>query len=230
MNIIETTVPISVDNLKKYFTDKNIFYKIDYEKSELKGKNFITYLSNLDLPCDVINIDIDLINEYFNSTSLVNISALENIAIDILLRYKKLNEIKIFDDFIDNNKKIIDKWCNKLESLIVYNMYMINSEEFRNYAKSFEKNDTNEIFGINFISLLKNERFYLFYNKIISKLKFYTHYFDDYMFKGKNMYSYWAVDKNPMFLITWAIAAGKGNEFIEAKIKNKEFIENVASF
>ena len=54
MNIIETIVPISIDNLKKYFTDKNTSFIIDYNNSSLKGNKFLTYISNLDVPCDVI--------------------------------------------------------------------------------------------------------------------------------------------------------------------------------
>ena len=46
MNTIETIIPISMDNLKKYFVDKETFYSIDYENSELKGKKMLTYLSN----------------------------------------------------------------------------------------------------------------------------------------------------------------------------------------
>ena len=64
--IIETKAPIAIDDLKKHFTDKDISFLIDYKKSDLKGEKLLTYLSNLDLPCDLKNIDNDLMKELFN--------------------------------------------------------------------------------------------------------------------------------------------------------------------
>ena len=37
------------------------------------------------------------------------------------------------------------------------------------------------------------------------------------MFKGRNLYSFWANNNNPMFLITWGI--------LEEKINSKEWQE-----
>ena len=48
--IIETKAPIAIDDLKKHFTDENVEFLIDYDKSDLKGEKLLTYLSNLDLP------------------------------------------------------------------------------------------------------------------------------------------------------------------------------------
>jgi len=228
MNIIETIVPISIDNLKKHFTDKETFYLIDYKNSELKGKKLLTYLSNLDLPSDIKEPDLELIKEYLHSITLVNINSLENIVIDILLEYKGISKTNKYETFIKENKDIISLWSDKLDSLSVFNMYIVNSDEFKQYANSFIKDDTASLEGVNFVSLLKKERFYLFYNKLNSNIKFYTHYFNDYMFRGKNLYEFWATSKNPMFLLTWGITQGKGKDYIEAKIKDKEIIKNVA--
>ena len=74
--MIETIVPIELKNLKKYFEDKTETYLIDYEKSKLKGAQFLTYLSNLDVPCDLSNYDDELLKEYFESSMLVNIPLL----------------------------------------------------------------------------------------------------------------------------------------------------------
>ena len=228
MNTIETIIPISMDNLKKYFVDKETFYSIDYENSELKGKKMLTYLSNLDLPSDIKNPDLELVKEYLHNTTIVNINSLENIVIDILLEYKGISETVIYKTFIKENENIISLWSDKLDSLSLFNMYIVNLDSFKDYAKSFEKDNTISLEGVNFVSLLKQERFYLFYNRLNSNIKFYTRYFDDYMFKGKNLYEFWSTPKNPMFLLTWGITQGKGKEYIEAKIKDKEIIKNAA--
>ena len=70
--IIETTAPIAIDELKKHFENNDVSYLIDYHKSELKGEKLLTYLSNLDLPCDLKNWDYSLLKDYFNSTSILN--------------------------------------------------------------------------------------------------------------------------------------------------------------
>jgi hypothetical protein len=222
MQIIETTAPISIEELKKYFTNKDTFYIIDYSKSEMKGSKLLTYLSNLDLPVDIKEPDLELVKDYFNSISLVNINSLENIAINILLQYKGLVKEDNYKDFIEQNKEIVSRWSDILDSLSIYNLYTLKSDEFRNYAKSFPKDDTKDLKGVNFLSILKHENFYLFYNKLNSNIKFYTHYFDDYMFRGKNLFSFWNNKNNLLFLLTLAVSQGKGNEFITAKQQDKE--------
>jgi len=216
--IIETKAPISIEDLKKHFQIENVSYIIDYSQSELKGKKLITYLSNLDLPANIKNPDLDLVKDYLHSVSLVNISSLENIVIDILFVKKNIAKGEHYHKFISENLEILDKWQNKLESLSVYNMFMLNSDKFREYAQSFPKDETQELEGVNFISLLKHSRFFSYYGKINNNtLKFYTHYFNDYMFRGKNMFEYWANEKNPLFLLTWSIANGKGKEYMQAR-------------
>jgi len=216
--IIETKAPISIEDLKKNFTETDVKYLIDYSISDLKGKKLITYLSNLDIPADIKNIDLDLVKDYLHSVSLVNISYLENVVIDILFVMKRFAKNKHYDKFISENFEILEKWQNRLESLSLYNMYMLNSDNFRDYAQSHTKDDTKDLKGVNFVSLLKHTRFFNYYKKINNdKLKFYTHYFNDYMFRGKNMFEYWANDKNPLFLLTWSIANNRGKEYMQAR-------------
>ena len=180
------------------------------------------------MPSDIKNPDLELVKEYLHNTTIVNINSLENIVIDILLEYKGISETVIYKTFIKENENIISLWSDKLDSLSLFNMYIVNLDSFKDYAKSFEKDNTISLEGVNFVSLLKQERFYLFYNRLNSNIKFYTRYFDDYMFKGKNLYEFWSTPKNPMFLLTWGITQGKGKEYIEAKIKDKEIIKNAA--
>ena len=234
MNIVETIAPISIDNLKKYFTDKTTFFVLNYKDSSLKGAKLLTYLSNLDIPCD-INVSgceekevYDLIKDYLHTNMLVNIPSLEKAVCHILHQAKGL--IPTNDkQFILDNKEILLKWISKLESLSLYNMYIVGDETFKEFSNKFEKDDSDELVGINFISLLKNEYFYSFYeNTRIDNLKFYTHYFNDYMFKGKNMYSYWANENNPLFLLTYGIAEGMitGETYISAKQQTIEELAN----
>lgn len=228
--VINTIAPIAIEDLKKYFVDKSITYVIDYTNSKLKGTKLLTYISNLDIPCDITfndkNEKYELLKEYLNSSILCTIPILEIETIKLLLEYKKIGTEKkpiLYKNFIEDNLEIIKQWENKLDSLTLYNMYIIDSPEMQEFVKGFPEDNTDNLTGINFLSLLKHEDFFMFYNKIDqSNLKFYSTYFNNYMFRGKNLYSYWANENNPLFLITFGIS--EGIQLIE----NKEEESNVA--
>ncbi len=234
MNIVETVAPIPIDNLKKYFTDKTTFFVIQYNESSLKGSKLLTYLSNLDVPCDISFSGCNeedcysLIKDYLHSTMIVNIPSLERAVNSILHQRKGLTPL-LDGKFIEENTIILDNWISKLESLSLYNMYIVENEQFKEFIDGFEKDDSSDLIGVNFVSMLKNEYFYSFYGNTDQKnLKFYENYFNEYMFKGKNMYSYWANQNNPLFLLTYGIAEGMitGETYNSAAKQSLEELSN----
>ena len=215
MNIVNTVAPISIDDLKKYFIDKDTFFIINYHTSTLKGKKLLTYLSNLDIPADISFAGcsdeefFEIIQEYFQFSSISNIPFLEKVAISVLKEKLKLVNTDFFGKFIEDNSALIDSWLSKIFSLTLFNMYTVDVPEFKEFVTAHPLDETDSTDGINFVSLLKHEEFYELYQKIdYSQLKFYKKYFEDYIFKGKNLYSYWANENNPMFLLTFSIANG----------------------
>jgi hypothetical protein len=140
---------------------------------------------------------------------LVSLPSLEALVISLLLQHKGIEEVKN-QDMLTALSLQLDSWVQKLDSLPLFNMYCINDEELQEWVKSEHKeNDTAELTGVNFVSLLKYEDFYQFYEKIDSTPTYYSKYFNEYMFKGSNLFSYWANENNPMFLLTSAIAEGQ---------------------
>ncbi len=215
MNIINTVAPIPIDELKKYFVDPDTKFLINYKDSKLKNSKLLTYLSNLDIPADIdLNGSenqefFDLLKAYFESPFLLNVDLLEESAIEVLLTRKNIIVKEEYSKFIDENTEIIDKWINVLESLLLYNISIINEPKIKETLSSYEIVPGQDLIGINFVNLIKHEHFYLFYDSVNnSNLKYYQGYFDDYMFKGKNLYSYWAHENNPLFLISFGIAEG----------------------
>lgn len=224
MRILETTLPISLEYIKEYFSDENIQFLIQYDESTLKSDKALIYLSNLELPCD-INFDpnneehLDLLKCYMNCNYIVNIPSLEKAFLQVLLEYKKTGWICdsnfTYLKFIEENLKEIEKINTVIESLILYNFYTIESVKFKEFVDQFEKIDKANI-GINFINLLKYEEFnLLFENYEIEKMKFYRDIFEDYMFKGKNLFAYWSNENNPLFLMTFGICKGIFPEKLE---------------
>lgn len=231
--IINTPAPISLDNLKKYFTDNSISYVIDYSNSTLKGAKLLTYVSNLDLPID-IEFDPksedgqELIKAYLESTALVNVLSLELAVIDYLLDYRFSDTAS---NFVLENNELFSRWAQMLDSATIFNMYMLNDESFKNYARQFPEQTFDKVLGINFVQLFKHDSFYTFYQKVDQEnLKFIPQLFDGYIFKGKNLYSFWAVETNPLFLLTWGIASGitTGEEYANAYALSLSEINNVS--
>lgn len=209
MKKIDTIAPISIENLKEYFADNNTFFIIDYTNSSLKGNKLLTYLSNLDVPCDIKFQSeeevFELMVEYFNTTMILNIDSLEKKALEILLYYKYNNDgiNETFEKFINNNEYIISKWISLIESLTLYNMFIIKKDESQEFVSQFPVRENDDLKGINFVSLLKHEVFYDLIAKIDPKnLFFFREYFEQNIFKGKNLFEYWANEKNFMFLLT----------------------------
>lgn len=230
--IIKTIAPIALEDLKKYFVDKSVIFIIDYKNSKLQGTKLLTYLSNLDIPSNIDFYDCDretklqLLKEYMQFGMIANIKTLEYLTMQIIEEAKGLFDHG-YKDFIEENSTLIDSWISKLDSLTIYNMYIINSDECREFALSFDNDDTDDLAGVNFVSLLKHQDFYTLYEKIDqSKLKFYSKYFQEYIFKGKNLYSYWANENNPLFLLTFAISNGDVDSQEYMKVK-KETIEEL---
>ena len=127
-------------------------------------------------------------------------------------------------------KSQLDTWTSKLESLALYNMYIIDDSTLKQWVTTeHETDDTTSLDGVNFISLLKNQDFFDFYQRMITVPKYYSGYFNEYIFKGKNLYNYWATEHNPMFLLTYAIATNQLNiaEYIECSERSNKELDNV---
>lgn len=230
MNLIETAAPISIDNLKKYFENKDTRFIISYSESTLKKEKLLTYLSNLDIPCDINFANCseeecyEMLQTYLHSPMLVNIPSIEQAVIHILGQARKVYPMQD-EKFINDNQEILNSWNKKLDSLTLYNMDIVADESFTDFVESFSKDDTDSLEGINFVSLIKNSNMFDLYSNIDqTQLTYYTKYFNDYMFKGKNLYSFWATENNPMFLLTFGIAEGivTPETYTEALKKDQE--------
>ena len=208
--VITTTAPIAIEYLKEYFADKETAYVIDYANSELKGEKLLVYLGNLDLPADIkfeTSEDLEeMVLAYASSTFIVNIKSLEFAMLNLLLK----NEIGV--PLTDELQVLLDHWSIRIKSLLLYNLHTVDLEEFNIFVDAATKDDTDSLVGVNFVSLLKYEELgniIVGDDNNLDECINYTKYFNDYMFKGKNLYSYWANPNNILFLQTWAVASGE---------------------
>tara|TARA_R110000851_G_scaffold280491_2_gene433799 strand:+ start:879 stop:1556 length:678 start_codon:yes stop_codon:yes gene_type:complete len=210
---ITTTAPINIEYLKEYFTDKETSYLIDYAGSTLKGEKLLVYLGNLDLPADIkfdTKEDLEeMIVAYASSTFIVSIQSLENAMLNLLFK----NDIGI--TVTNELQELIDHWSIRLKSCLLFNLHTLDLESTKSYIQKAPKDDTDTLVGVNFISLLKYEPTCEFIiNAELDDCIYYEKYFNEYMFKGKNLYEFWANKNNPLFLSTWAVATGVRDEIL----------------
>lgn len=221
--VITTTAPIAIEYLKEYFADKETTYVIDYAESELKGEKLLVYLGNLDLPADIkfeTSEDLEeMVLAYASSTFIVNIKSLEFAMLNLLLKneigFPLTNELQV----------LLDHWSVRIKSLLLYNLHTVNLEEFNTFVDAAPKDDTDSLVGVNFVSLLKYEelgQIIVNDDNNLDECINYTKYFNDYMFKGKNLFSYWANPNNILFLQTWSIGSGERQKILA---ENNELAE-----
>jgi hypothetical protein len=210
--VIETIAPIPLDFLKQYFEDKDITFLIDYDNSTLDKERFLTYLSNLEIPCDIkISSDekfIEIFSAYLTFNQIVDIPLLEHIATNFFLERKKLRTNR-FPNYLKMWDKEFKHWEERLDSLPLYGIYTFNFPQAKVYVQNQEKDETDSTEGINFVSLLKHERFFEYYAVKPTKHKYFPKYFNEYMFKGNSLFHYWAKKHNPYYMFNLALISQK---------------------
>lgn len=211
-NILETIAPISIENLKQYFEDKTITFVIDYENSKLRGNKLLIYLSNLDIPCDIKfsnNDDIsELVGEYLTCQNLVSVSSLESLVIQLLLEKRNIFPKTLFA-MLEKHADKLQAWENILDSLPLYNIFTLNVDQYKeDIIKNSEHDDNTYPEICNFVNLLKWQSFYNYYETPPKKMKYYSKYFNDYVFSGNNLFHYWCNPNNLLYVMTGAIAEG----------------------
>lgn len=216
MKYIKTEVPISIDNIKEYFKDKEIFFLLDYNKSKLQDKIFLTYLSNLDMPCDIDLQEkiekeklFELLKSYMVVKSVNSISFLNMAMCQIILKCVGCDHNLIFsnsiltdeqcEEFIDANKEELAKWIFFLDSTMVF--LLKTFEDLNALLKvedSFKVIDDDNFIGLNVVNLFSIPSFLEIYfsaNREVS-LAYFKPQFENHMFKGKSLYQYYVNDTN----------------------------------
>lgn len=217
MNYIQTIAPIPIDQIKEYFKDKTTFFMIDYQQSKIQGKVLLVYLSNLDIPSDLVldnsvtkEQKFELIEAYFNGNSVSNITYLNIAAAQIILHAincnvtygKNLLSSEECEEFITKNENLVGRWIHFLDSTMIFLIKTFDDlNEQLKVKESFENIDDPHYVGLNVVNFFNLPRFLEVYFSIDRQLSFtyFTQQFEAHMFKGKSLFDYYNNDFN-MFL------------------------------
>ena len=213
--VISCTVPIEINKLQEYFNDKEYRFEINYNNSSLQKKEFLTYLSNLEIPSDLISpiqlsyeIKSSLLYEYMVFPAITLISTLNLAVSSIIFRAKGYDlkdaypnpyfSEKEADLFIEQNNEVIQKWITFLDSCTIYAQKSIpelNEMDF--LTGGIETIEDRNYIGHNVVNLFSLDFFFHnYYSKELGTLYYFKYQFDDRMFKGLDLNYYFFTKHN----------------------------------
>lgn len=208
-DIIKTSLPLSPSTMVKFFKDKDQLFLIDYNESvkNLTPKSMLIYLSNLQITCEFTDISIEFIEEYIYLKDVCNIPMLDIFLADCI-HYIKYNEpfvnselfVQYGPSIIEKHIEILSHYLEIFDSSTLFLFSDINEIDVSN-----ENNITyDKPIGFCFLNLYKIPDFLIVLLKEIKPIEeqtYFENYFDNenYMFKGQNLFGYFANDNNLFF-------------------------------
>lgn len=211
-------VPLSVDQIKEFFTNKNLVYLINYHDSDLKGVVFLTYLSNLDLPAEInftgssFEQKEELLKIYMETRNIIACDSLRLNIAHILLENRGISTRDMIQNpcfnaeetakFISNNKDLVNRWEEFIESSILFAQTAIPElEEKLDMKNNVPVIEDQQYVGANIVNMFSLPYFYETFLSVPNRheLKYFKFQFEEYMFRGKNFYSYYSSEENLVF-------------------------------
>jgi hypothetical protein len=214
------TIPFDSETLKSIITGDIKSPELDYANSKIKGKNFVTYLSNLkyeNLNIDFTNVSFEerceLVAEFIKHNSTCHIEQLEATVIKSLFFYRGYDLTlvdKSEDDkptldkcilsnqeiqqFVKNNNDLIGKLSELLDGVLLYAIKNLNAykEELGDFVTTNIVTEKQDI-GKTFVNLFENPTFNCHYYGSLPRfddLKYFDHYFDRPIYSGKTLINF----------------------------------------
>jgi len=132
-------IPLDMDHIRNLFNNRDkIQFYLDYKNSAIKEQGFLFYVSNVDIPGDVLldcssEEKLNLIEHFMKLPNMVNLPSLSLAVVQILLTRKNINVDCFFSvtpltqqevrAFITQHQQLVDDWISFFDSLYVYTLY-----------------------------------------------------------------------------------------------------------
>ena len=224
----DAIIPFKIDDLEAIGNIDNNVYLVNYEKSELKGTNFIDYICVISRICDITNYEniatetkFEMIDRLYGQPEFVSVAAINRALINILLTYKGISNLdfsesflteKEVSEYIESHKEKIEKYVSFFDSLFVFmvvlgRMIVKNQNmdiKVEDLDKEFSAIELDDCSGIqpNICTLLFDSTFYDYYMVDIdtSKVKYFRKFYTEKLFMGKTILSIIMNDANQTFM------------------------------
>ncbi len=227
-NLRAVTVPLGVSQIKEYFDNKELFFLVDYAQSKIKGSMFLTYMSNLGLPGEIVltgastEEKFDLLKVYLESRNISTSAVLKVTAAQVLLESRGISTAGIVDApvlspeecraFAAAHSELIRKYVDFIAATPLFMLTSIpHLEERFRFKEKFPVVDDAYWIGSNVCQLYSVPSFVeLFLSKPAGvELRYYRAQFEELMFKGKNLLHYFYCPENTLFLVYLEMLSGK---------------------
>lgn len=202
--VLEVTVPIPMLTLKRKFSE-NVKFIVDYDNSKYKGSVLITYLTNLDIKCEIkfssLEAKLDMLKDYLYITSMVNLPEMEDLAINLLLAASGKPYLLPFNPvpFIEEHRDILETWMQNVCMVPVYALhsYATLKDQVANYPEI----EGESLLGLNFVKLIQHPLYPVLMQDIPEEDWCWNKmFFNEYCFAGKNLFAFFDSEHNPYFL------------------------------
>lgn len=205
-NVIETTVPIPVATLREIIGKEDVQLLVDLSNSTVEPLQAMIYLSNLDLNVDATFADEDrlkVLDAYLKLPTLLKCPSLETLVLELILYVKGLITVDyIPKEWAEERREVITKWVSLIDSLTIYIPSIVEDDEMKSVLETAPVDETNDMIGVNFVHLFENPLFPLVFEQINEGLiRNYVKYFNEYMYKGQNLFSYWSSPENDVHVM-----------------------------
>lgn len=214
-NLRITTAPLSTELIREFFDNKDLFYLLNISKSRLKGAQFLTFTTNLDLPCDAFFEEgysyeeyEQILLAYMNQNSITRITSLHVMAAQMLLVAKGIPftespyNIQVSEEyverFIEAHKDQISRWLHFIDSTQVFALQCIpRLREHYKPLDTFDVVDDRAYVGANAAMLYTIPEFIGNYFRADAyRLSYFKQQFDEYIFKGAHLSRYFEHKNN----------------------------------
>lgn len=219
-NFRNVSVPLNIDLIKEFFDNKELFFLINYKDSKIQGNMFLTYISNLGLPSEIVfdgstvQDKFDLLKFYMETRNLNESNTLRLAAAQIILESKGFDTSSfilnpIFTkaeclEFIKANSEMVKRWETFLTSSLLYIITSVKAldEEFK-IKEEFKTIDDAHYVGSNIVQLCSIPGFLEIFFSLPcnSEIFYFKAQFEEYMFRGKNFFHYFNCPENTLLLV-----------------------------
>ena len=212
---VKTIAPIPIDTLKQIFSTEGTEVIIDVDGSRINRNVLLVYITNLGLNIrlnfSTTETYFDCIKAYMKSPMMHKIKQIEIGVMDVLLQYKgyetttSIDYTAVLED--PEMVPVIERWINIIESLTLYSLRWYNiTNRIANYHEQFPIEGSKLLTGINFVNLISYDQFpLLMYGGKKENIIYYRYFFDEAVFQGVNLSTYWSSKENIVFTITQAM-------------------------
>ena len=230
--IIETTYPVSMENIEKYFLDESpasekcLVIKVS---EDTNPDELFIFLSNLQLNCDIDLLNIsklkigEFIIKYMATDSMVPIPSLIDLVLSVLLvkgkreEFLSANSLLIYPreelhKLIKQNEEIVNNAYSFICSLPLFALSCIKDKDgdsvFKNTLNAFPVIDNKDIIGLNLAYLLTHKEVGIIPNQSTEyTASFYKKQFTTNIFRGDYLFKYFDNPSNPFFVIAAALCS-----------------------